>query len=305
MAGAIQSARGHDPVLPIRRLERSIRVRLHVTTGGAAGSCRVPLRPTVQTALCATVMAVGALYGARRLRRRYGRPPRRPRPVQPPAPGALDVRLTAANGLTLRGWFISVPEAEGARPAALVIHGWGGDAGDMAQLADPLLAAGMHVLLLDARCHGRSDDDEFVSMPRFAEDVETGLTWLRQRGDVDRSRIVLVGHSVGAGACLLVASRDHSVAAVVSIASMAHPEVFMARTLGKRLPGPLTTLALRYIERTIGLRFETFAPVRTIGRIKAPVLVVHGDRDTTVPVADAYELQDRRASCRERVCYAV
>ena len=245
---------------------------------------------SVRVAAYVGLTAASALYGARHVRRRYGRPPRRPRPVQPPAPGALDVRLTAANGLTLRGWFISVPEAEGARPAALVMHGWGGSAADMAQLADALLAAGTHVLLLDARCHGRSDDDEFVSMPRFAEDVETGLTWLRQRGDVDRARIVLVGHSVGAGACLLVASRDSSVAAVVSIASMAHPEVFMTRTLGKRLPGPLTTLALRYIERTIGLRFETFAPVRTIGRIKAPVLVVHGDRDTTVPVADAYEL---------------
>ncbi len=204
----------------------------------------------------------------------------------------MDVELTTANGRALRGWFIVVPGADGARrPAALVMHGWGGSAADMAPLADPLLAAGMHVLLLDARCHGRSDDDEFVSMPRFAEDVDSGLTWLRQRDDVDRLRLVLVGHSVGAGASLLVASRDHTVAAVVSIASMAHPEVFMARTLGKRLPSPLTTLALRYVERTIGHRFKTFAPVRTIGRIKAPVLVVHGDRDTTVPVADAYELR--------------
>jgi len=171
------------------------------------------------------------------------------------------------------------------------MHGWGGSAADMAPLAGPLLAAGMHVLLLDARCHGRSDDDEFVSMPRFAEDLEGGLTWLRQRDDVDRSRLVLVGHSVGAGASLLVASRDHQVAAVVSIASLAHPKVFMARTLGKRLPGPLTKLALRYVERTIGHRFETFAPVHTIGRVQVPVLLVHGDRDTTVPAADAYELQ--------------
>lgn len=163
----------------------------------------------------------------------------------------------------------------------------------MAPLAGPLLAAGMHVLLLDARCHGRSDDDEVASMPMFAEDVDSGLTWLRQRDDVDRSRLVLVGHSVGAGASLLVASRDSSVAAVVSIASMSHPEVFMARTLGERLPGPLTKLALRYVERTIGQRFETFAPVHTIGRVQAPVLLVHGDRDTTTPVADAYELHAR------------
>ena len=223
-------------------------------------------------------------------RRRYGRPPRRPPVDLPPAPGAVDVELMAKSGGALRGWFLAAPGTDARRPAALVMHGWGGSAADMAPLAEPLLAAGMHVLLLDARCHGRSDDDDFVSMPRFAEDVDSGLTWLRQRGNVDPSRLVLVGHSVGAGACLLVASRDKAVAAVVSIASMAHPEVFMARTLGKRLPRPLTTLALRYVERTIGHRFETFAPVSTIGRGQAPVLLVHGDRDTTVPVADAYEL---------------
>lgn len=247
--------------------------------------------PAVGAALGATAIAAGALYGARRLSRKYGRPPRRPPSDQPPAPGAVDVELTTGNGRTLRGWFIAVPGAEGARrPAALVVHGWGGSAADMAPLAGPLLAAGLHVLLLDARCHGRSDDDEFVSMPRFAEDVDSGLTWLRRRDDVDRSRLLLVGHSVGAGACLLAASRDSSVAAVVSIASMAHPGVFMSRVLGERLPRPLTALALRYVERTIGHRFETFAPVRTIDRVAAPVLLLHGDEDATVPVADAHEL---------------
>lgn len=203
----------------------------------------------------------------------------------------MDVGLVAANGGTLRGWFVAAPVAGGTRPAALVMHGWGGNAADMSPLVDPLHSAGMHVLLLDARCHGRSDDDEVASMPTFAEDIAGGLAWLRARDDVDRSRVVLVGHSVGAGACLLVASSDDAVAGVVSIASMAHPGAFMARVLGKRLPGPLTTLALRYVERTIGHRFETFAPVHTIGRFHAPVLLVHGDRDTTVPVAEAYELR--------------
>jgi len=251
---------------------------------------RATTATATRTALGATMVAAGGLFGARSFRRRYGRPPRRAAPTQPPTRGALDVSLRTANGLTIRGWFIAAAGADGARPAAVVVHGWGGNTADMAPLADPLLAAGMHVLLLDARCHGRSDDDEFVSMPRFAEDIESGLTWLRQRDDVDRSRLVLVGHSVGAGASLLVASRDDRVAAVVSIASMAHPRVFMTRALGRHLPGPLTTLALRYVERTIGHRFETFAPVHTIGRVRAPILLVHGDRDTTVPVADAYEL---------------
>jgi pimeloyl-ACP methyl ester carboxylesterase len=195
--------------------------------------------------------------------------------------------------LTIRGWFIPGQGTQPPRPAALVVHGWGGSAIDMQPVAHPLLAAGLDVLLLDARCHGRSDDDDFTSMPAFAEDVQTALRWLRGQPDVDPARVVLVGHSVGAGACLLVAARDEAVAAVVCLASMADPRTFMARTLRRQLPRPLITMALRFIERTIGHRFEEFAPMRTIGRVRGPVLLLHGALDTTVPVSDAYRLRVR------------
>lgn len=57
----------------------------------------------------------------------------------------------------------------------------------------PLLGASLNVLLLDARCHGGSDDDELTSMPAFANDIAIGLEWLRRRSEVDGSRVVLVG----------------------------------------------------------------------------------------------------------------
>ncbi|HEX5994428.1 MAG TPA: alpha/beta fold hydrolase [Jiangellales bacterium] len=199
--------------------------------------------------------------------------------------------LQTRRGLTIRGWFIPGPSIEPQRPAALVVHGWGGSAIDMQPVAQPLLAAGLDVLLLDARCHGRSDDDDFTSMPAFAEDVQTALRWLGSQPNIDPTRVVLLGHSVGAGACLLVAARDETVAAVVCLASMADPRMFMARTLRSRLPGPLTTMALRFIEHTIGHPFEEFAPVRTIRHVRGPVLLLHGALDDTIPVSDAYQLR--------------
>ena len=66
--------------------------------------------------------------------------------------------------------------------------------------------------------------------------------------------------------------------------------MFMAQRLNRWLPGPLTGLTLRYVEHAIGHRFTEFAPVYTIGQIKAPVLLLHGRRDTTVPAADADRL---------------
>ncbi len=98
-------------------------------------------------------------------------------------PGDLpwrQVRIPTANDKRLFGWFI--PAAEQA-PALVVMHGWGGNAEMMLPLAAPLHAAGYTLLLLDARCHGRSDSDSFASLPRFAEDIEAALVWLAARSE--------------------------------------------------------------------------------------------------------------------------
>ena len=237
--------------------------------------------------LVAAALAVGRWLG-QAVRCRFGMPPRRPelRPAD-----AEDVVLEGANGRTLRGWLFS--SGRSRSPAVVVMHGWGASAGDMLPAARMLADAGFHALVIDARGHGRSDSDDFASMPRFAEDVETAVAWLRRQPYVDPGRIALLGHSVGAGACLLVASRDPHIAAVVSISSMAHPGQFMHAALVRQgVPRVLASGALRYVERVIGHRYDDFAPVRTIRGIQVPVLLVHGDADATVPVSDARQLQD-------------
>lgn len=199
------------------------------------------------------------------------------------------VWLPTANRKSLFGWFI--PAGERA-PALVVMHGWSGNAEMMLPLAAPLHAAGYALLLLDARCHGRSDDDSFASLPRFAEDVEAGLNWLATRPEVDAQALGVVGHSVGAGAALLVASRRHDLRAVVSIAAFAHPATMMRRWLGgMRIPyRPLGAYILAYVQQVIGHRFEAIAPCRSIARVACPVLLVHGLADPTVPVEEAQQI---------------
>lgn len=240
--------------------------------------------------------AVGmVLSGTNRwVKRRYGRPPHRT-PTSALVPkAAVDVKIVTSGGQVLRGWLLDAKHQSGVTgqrgPAALVVHGWGGSAADMLPVSTPLLDAGLHVLLLDTRCHGRSDGAAFTSMPAFAEDIRDALDWLRQQPHVDRTRIVLVGHSVGAGACLFVAADDPEIAAVVSLASMADPQQFMTDRLRRQLPRPVIALALRYVERVIGHRFAEFSPIHTIGRVKAPILLLHGRQDTTVPISDAHLL---------------
>lgn len=213
-----------------------------------------------------------------------------------------EVRIPGPRGKGLFGWLVSPPVAsDRPAPAVLVMHGWGANAAMMWPVVLPLHAAGFAVLLIDARCHGRSDDEKFTSMPRFAEDIAAGLAWLRLQPDIAADRLALLGHSVGAAAALLHASRHHDVRAVVSLSAFAHPREVMRRFMAeKRVPYPvLGWYVLRHVQRVIGASFDDIAPLATLTRVRCPILLVHGRADRTVPVDDAQRL--RAVSSRARL----
>ncbi len=231
---------------------------------------------------------------------------RAPRVVERCTPQAMglaysEAHIPSANGKRLFAWHIPA-QGGGAAPALAVLHGWGGNAETMLPLAMPLHRAGYALLFIDARSHGRSDQDSFSSMPRFAEDLDHALYWLKWQPGVDPKRVGVVGHSVGAAAAMLAASRRDDLAAVVSIAAFSHPETVMRRLLASwHVPYiPFGWYILQYVQHVIGHGFDEIAPLNTIWRIRCPVLLVHGSEDETVPVAEAEALHARAcgAACR-------
>ncbi len=217
------------------------------------------------------------------------------KPVDPAvAPEAIsEIRIAGPNTRQLFGWIV-MPAHSWPRPApaVLVMHGWGANAATMWPVVAPLHAAGYAVLLMDARCHGRSDGETFTSLPRFAEDIAAGLAWLRTRSGIAGNRLALLGHSVGAGAALLHAAQHDDVCAVISLSAFAHPREMMRRFMAeKRVPYPVIGwYVLRHVQRVIGVTFDHIAPLATLPRVSCPVLLVHGRSDTTVPIDDAQRL---------------
>ena len=178
----------------------------------------------------------------------------------------------------------------------VIAHGWGANRELMLPLARPLHADGWDVLLFDMRNHGESDADDFSSMPRFAEDIDAAVDWIRHDPARAHVPVALLAHSVGAAAALLAASRRDDIAAVVSLSTFAHPADMMRRWLKwKKLPFvPIGWYILRYVERVIGHRFDEIAPVHTLPRVGCPVLLVHGRNDPVIPATDAERLYAHR-----------
>lgn len=230
---------------------------------------------------------------------------RAPKIQEQSTPADLDLpyqamRIPTANRKHLFAWFIPLPEGMENGPAVAVMHGWGGNAGHMLPFASLLHDQGYAVLLLDARNHGKSDTDGHSSMPRFAEDLEHGLDWMRQQPRIDPQRLFLLGHSVGAAATLLLASRRQDLAGVVSISAFAHPVELMRRQMqSHHIPYvPIGWLVLRYIQRIIKANFNDIAPCNTIRRVTCPVLLVHGEKDKVVPLGDAQKIYANRLDDR-------
>lgn len=201
---------------------------------------------------------------------------------------AQAVRIPGVRGLELFAWYIP-SQGTSPAPAAVLMHGWGGNASTLLPAAQALHRAGYAVLLPESRNHGRSDRDSHSSLPCFAQDLDSALDWLKAQCGVDVTRLVALGHSVGGAAALLSASRRNDLSAVVSVAAFAHPERIMRRWLSsRRIPyWPIGWLINRYVERVIGARFASIAPVTRLCQIACPVMLVHGRQDTTVPLEDA------------------
>lgn len=223
-------------------------------------------------------------------------PPRLPHPPPPPAP-ATDpaqppperVHWCGPNGRKLHALWLPM---RGDRVAVLM-HGWGGNGSTLWPAAQALHAAGWSVLLPDARGHGLSEADTHSSLPRFAQDLDSAVAWVRHTGGKPQARVVLVGHSVGAAAALLSASRRSDLCAVVAVSSFDHPEHVMRRWLrAHHVPyWPLGWAVNRYVEQVIGHHFDDIAPLHTVAHVSCPVLLVHGTRDTVVPLDALHALQ--------------
>lgn len=248
--------------------------------------------------LAPPALLIAGWLGLRWLRRELT-----PQRLAHPEPSPADlvsqwVTIPTANGKLLAAQWMPAGQSVPQQGVAILMHGWGGNGSQLRSAADALQRQGWAVLLPDARSHGRSDADTFSSLPRFAEDLDACLDWLirhhaERTQDGGHAQVVLLGHSLGASASLLCASRREEVSAVVSVSAFAHPEQVMRCWLAEyRIPfWPIGWLVNRYIESVIGHRFDDIAPVHSIARVKAPVLLVHGREDDVVPLACAEQLK--------------
>ena len=175
-----------------------------------------------------------------------------------------DVFFSASDEVSLHGWWVP---GDG-EITWLWFHG---NAGNIGHRVDNLGAfvrrLGVNVFIFDYRGYGRSEGSP--SEKGTYLDSEAALAYVRSRDDVDNSKLVLFGRSLG-GAMAVHVAAQHDVYAL--ILESPFPSIkAMART---HYPIPGVELLLRS-------KYDSLARIKDS---RSPLMVLHGDRDQTVPL---------------------
>lgn len=192
--------------------------------------------------------------------------------------GLAAVTLATADGLRLNAWYLA--PAPG-RPVLAYFHGNGGNIGDRARRLRRFAAAGLGVLMPDYRGYGGNPGRP--SEDGLYQDARAALDFLSARA-IPAGRVVLWGESLGSGVAVRMAA-ERAVAAVVLEA----PYTSLADLARRSYPWIPTGLLLA----------DRFPSRERIGRVTAPLLVLHGERDAIIPVAQGRALLAAAAGPRE------
>jgi len=118
-------------------------------------------------------------------------------------------------------FFKVIPPPPAARPPAVVlVHGFMSDRQMMSVLARRIAENGYAVLAIDVRGHGENRNpfsSDFPAGSALRQDVKRAVDFLRDYQFVDGARIVVIGHSMGAGAVLDYATHDPNLSGAVMI----------------------------------------------------------------------------------------
>ena len=198
----------------------------------------------------------------------------RDRATGPWDPNTVVLHVTLDDGGTVEGWFIPAPGVSAAAPGpvAVVFHGNGEVIDTQADKVRGYHALGCSVFLPEYRGYGRSAGRP--SERPIVADCVRFYDRLLERPEVDKTRVVFHGRSLGGG----VAS---------AVAALRKPTVLL---LGSTFTS-LNAMARRFGVPGFLVR-HPFRTDRVLADLDIPILISHGTHDHIIPVAHGRTLRD-------------
>lgn len=213
---------------------------------------------------------------------------------RPELPGTLtEISATADDGVPIRGWLVLPEDASADDPAPLVVFIHGGPLGSWNdwqwRWQSWIMAAHGYAVLMPDPCMSTGYGQAMIDRgwgdwgPRTMADLDVIVDAAVARDDIDAGRTAAMGGSYGGYMANWIAGHSDRYKAIVTHASLWNLEQFVG-----------TTDAAMYWQREFGPagseRYAKLSPHLSLGEIRTPMLVIHGDKDYRVPIGEALRL---------------
>lgn len=207
--------------------------------------------------------------------------------------GAEAVNFQSKDGTVLLGWFVPARDGHGktvaglptptASPTILHVHGNAGNISSHFWFTEYLPDAGFNVFIFDYRGYGESEGAAHSRAPLIA-DTQAALDALLKRADVDPNRIGMYGQSLGGAIGLnVMADRKEIRAAVIDSTFTSWRDIAACAVGGQQPNFVCRSLATVLIP-------DSHRVDDAIVKVDRPILLVHGDADSIIPVIHSRNL---------------
>lgn len=165
----------------------------------------------------------------------------------------------------------------------LLVHGWSGRGTQMVKIADALVDKGFKIISFDAPAHGKSTGRSTL-MPEFIESI---LKIEKKYGPFEYA----IGHSLGGMSLLTVLKQGFPIKKAIIIGSGDIIQDIIDDFIIKLDLKPIIGLMLKaYFETKSNESMESYASHCNADMISIPILIIHDENDTDVPVKAAYHI---------------
>ena len=223
-------------------------------------------------------------------------------PASSIAPTHEDVGFTSRDGIELKGWWFQVSRAD---RAVVIVHGRGRNRVNSdfmpAAISKTLLAHGYSVLLFDLRGHGESGGTRYTLGLEEPRDILAAIDLAAAKARIDRTRVAIIGESLGGGSALMTVQADPSIGPVVTDSAFADGNTVVSESATKytNLPSWFTPGIVLMARLFLGLDISRVTPSRVVAaHPERPFLFIQCTDDTTVPLHHGLDLKAASANPR-------
>jgi fermentation-respiration switch protein FrsA (DUF1100 family) len=195
----------------------------------------------------------------------------------PVAHRVVDVVATTADGIDLNGWHwragsVDADQIADGRLVVLFFHGNGGHRLHRYDECDLLNDLGADTVIFDYRGYG--DNAGTPTEEGLSHDARAGWEFLTDRRGVDPGCIVLLGESLGGGVAVRLASE--------LCEQGTSPGGLILRSTFSTLSDAASYHYPWLPVRTVLV--DRYPSAEQIGQVDCPLLFVHGDEDSIIPI---------------------